>query len=383
MRKSEQILAREGDYIEPGLPSNPRPEVVPMPSSTCLVLLLLLLAHAAAAGQPATPLDLKTMEAAIQSGELKKIGSVLVAQHGQLRYEKYFEGEADTLRDTRSATKSVTSMLIGIALDQKLLSGVDARVFPFFADKMPVANPNPRKAKITIEDFLTMSSILECNDWNDFSRGNEERMYLVDDWVKFVLDLPVRGVSTLYPAPSTRPYGRSFSYCTGGPVTLGEILVRATKMPVQDFAQKNLFGPLGIDKVQWPLTATGVAMTGGGLRLTSRELLTLAELYAQDGTWNGRRIISEQWVKRSVEPHAQIDEHTDYGYLWWLKDFVSTSDGNSHRAYFMSGNGGNKIAVFPGLDLAVVITSTNYNTRGMHEQTEKILTDYVLPAIHP
>src|SRR6516162_10253063 len=127
MRKSEQILAREGDYIEPGLPSNPRPEVVPMPSSTCLVLLLLLLAHAAAAGQPATPLDLKTMEAAIQSGELKKIGSVLVAQHGQLRYEKYFEGEADTLRDTRSATKSVTSMLIGIALDQKLLSGVDAR----------------------------------------------------------------------------------------------------------------------------------------------------------------------------------------------------------------------------------------------------------------
>ena len=91
--------------------------------------------------------------------------------------------------------------------------------------------------------------------------------------------------------------------------------------------------------------------------------------------------MDEAWVKASTQPHAQIDDETEYGYLWWLKTFKS--GGKGYAAYFMSGNGGNKVAVFPGLDLDVVITSTNYNTRGMHEQTEKLLTDYILPAVGP
>ncbi len=117
-------------------------------------------------------LQLQDMEEAIQSGEYKKISSILVARDGKLLYEKYFDGsDAAVLRDTRSATKTVTGILIGIAIDRNSLSGVKAAILPFFPDKQPVRNPDPRKEKITIEDFLTMSSVLECEDWNSFSRA--------------------------------------------------------------------------------------------------------------------------------------------------------------------------------------------------------------------
>ena len=95
------------------------------------------------------------------------------------------------------------------------------------------------------------------------------------------------------------------------------------------------------------------------------------------GAGNGKSIVPESWVKSSIQPHVQIDEQTKYGYLWWLKDFKAGD--RSYPAYFMSGNGGNKVAVFPSLDMVAVITSTNYNTKGMHEQTERLLTDYILP----
>ena len=136
---------------------------------------------------------LARMEAAIASGEFKKIGSILVARHGKLVYEAYFDGTPSSLRDTRSATKSTTSMLTGIALDQHLLSGLDAKVVSYFPEKQPLANPDPRKDAMTIEDVITMSSLMECDDWNEFSRGNEERMYVIEDWVRFFLDLPIKG----------------------------------------------------------------------------------------------------------------------------------------------------------------------------------------------
>jgi CubicO group peptidase (beta-lactamase class C family) len=327
-----------------------------------------------------SPEPLKRLEATIQSGDLKKITSVLVARHGKLVYEAYFNGSgADALQETRSATKSITDMLIGIAIDKKVLSGVSAPILPFFPDKQPLENPDPRKAKITIEDFLTMSSLLECDDWNNFSRGNEERMYLIEDWVKFTLDLPIKGFAPWVTKPQDSPYGRSFSYCTAGASTLGAVLERATKMPVPDFARANLFGPLGIEKTDWKFSPLGTAQTGGGLGLRSRDLLKLAQLYLNGGTWNGKRIVSEAWVKTSTQPHVQIDDNTRYGYFWWLKDFKSGE--KSFPAFYMSGNGGNKVLAFPAQDMVVVITSTNYNARGMHEQTDKILTDFVLPAV--
>jgi CubicO group peptidase (beta-lactamase class C family) len=322
---------------------------------------------------------LSKMEEAVRAGEFKKIGSVLIARRGKLVYETYFDGTGtDALRDTRSATKTITGMLVGIAINQHLLGGPSTPVLSVL-DKRPTKNLDPRKDKITVEDFMTMSSMLECNDWNEFSQGNEERMYLTEDWVQFTLDLPIRSFPSWEPKPQDSPYGRSFSYCTAGPTTLGAVLEHVSHMKVEGFAKKNLFAPLGIEKASWKYSPVGLALTGGGLGLTSRDLLKLAQLYANGGEWAGKRAIAESWVKASIAPHTRIDEQTEYGYFWWLKSFKSGDQ--SYRAYFMSGNGGNKVAVFPDLDLVVTLTSTNYNTKGMHEQTERMLTDYILPAV--
>ncbi len=326
---------------------------------------------------------LAAMETAIRAGEFKKVTSVLVARHGRLVYEGYFGGaDATTALNTRSATKTVTGMLIGIAIDRGSLSGVDAPVLRFFPELQPVANPDPRKAKITIEDFLTMSSLLECDDWNSFSRGNEERMYLIEDWTRFTLDLPIKGFPPWATKPKDSPHGRSFSYCTAGVFTLGRVLERATKTRVEDYARTHLFGPLGIDKAEWPLSPLGLAQTGGGLGLTARSLARLAQLYGDGGVRDGRRLVSADWVKKSITPQVRIDDDTEYGYLWWLKSFPARDrPDRKFAAYFMSGNGGNKVAVFPDLDLVAVVTAANYNTLGMHTLTERILTEYVLAAV--
>jgi CubicO group peptidase (beta-lactamase class C family) len=323
---------------------------------------------------------LRSMEAAIRSGEFKKIGSVLIARHGKLAYEGYFDGDAATLRDTRSATKSITNVLIGIAIDEHKLSGVDAKVLALLPERArKLQNPDPRKSAITVEHFMTMSSPLECDDWNDASRGNEERMYVVEDWAQFILDLPIRGRMHLGEQAEILLYGRFFSYCTVGVFTLSEVLEKATGERTDRYAREKLFQPLDIKNVEWVYSPMNVPQTGGGLRLTSRDLLKLAQLYLDGGQWQGKRIVSEAWVQDSIRPHACIDEAAEYGYLWWLKSFKS--DERGYPAFFMSGNGGNKVVAFPALDMTVVITSTNYNTHGMHEQTEKILTDYVLTAV--
>ena len=162
----------------------------------------------------------------------------------------------------------------------------------------------------------------------------------------------------------TPPYGRYFSYCTGGVFTLSEVLQKATGARTDHYASEKLFQRLGITNVEWVYSPMNVPQTGGGLRLTSRDLLKVAQLYLNGGQWGDKRIVSEEWVRSST----------------WLKSFKSGQ--KSYPAFFMSGNGGNKVVAIPTLDMAVVITSTNYNTHGMHEQTEKILTDYVLAAVN-
>src|SRR5216684_50281 len=152
-----------------------------IPARWAVSLVVMLLSSVTANWPTASPAEggglsdarLRSLDAAIRSGEFKKIGSVLIARHGKLAYEGYFDGDAGTLRNTRSATKSITDVLIGIAIDEHKLSAVDAKILTLLPERArKIQNPDPRKAAITVEDFLTMSSPLECDDWNDASRGN-------------------------------------------------------------------------------------------------------------------------------------------------------------------------------------------------------------------
>ena len=124
---------------------------------------------------------------------------------------------------------------------------------------------------------------------------------------------------------------------------------------------------------------TGTAMTGGGLQLRSRDLLKIAQLYLNDGRWNGKAILSPDWVKKSVQPHANARKDTDYGYLWWLQTFGT--GGRSWPSWGMYGTGGNKVLVFPEVQMSIVITTTNYRVQGAGALTDKLLVDYILPAV--
>ncbi len=332
---------------------------------------------------------LETLTHELRAGAFTMFSSVLIARAGRLVYEVYpdalTEGSVDEraarahVRNTRSVTKTVTGMLAGIAIEQGYRSGVSTPVLSLFTDKLPLQSPDPRKSAITVEDLLTMSSLLECDDENPFSRGHEERMYVMEDWVQFTLDLPIKGFPSWTARPEDAPFGRSFSYCTAGVVTRGAALVRAVGRSLDAFARDTLFLPLAIERVEWQYTPTGQAMTGGGLSMTSRDLLKLGQLYLQNGVWNGRPVVPASWVSASTQPQAQVDDETAYGYLWWLRRF--TRGDQTCPSYLMQGNGGNKVAVFPTLDLVAVVTSARYNAPEMRTLSDRLLTDYILRAV--
>lgn len=236
-------------------------------------------------------------EAAIRSDEFTGVTSMLIARNGHIAYELYAGTNESQAINTRGVTKTITGMLIGVAIDRGLLPDVHARVVDFFPDKQPFQNPDPRKDAITVEDLLTMSSLLECDDYNSFSRGNEERMYLIEDYLGFALDLPIKGFPFSSKKPEDSPYGRSFSHCTVGVAVLGFVLEKAAGLSVPDFARRHLFTPLSIKTAEWQITPTGTAMTGGGLGLTGRDLLKLGQLYLTGGTWSGEEVVSLAWVE--------------------------------------------------------------------------------------
>jgi len=308
--------------------------------------------------------------ARIEAGEFEAVTSVVALAGDDVVCEAYFDGDATAPRNTRSATKTVLGMLVGIAIERSALAGVDVRI----SDLLPLRvelHPDRRKEQITVEDLLTMSSCLECDDWNAFSAGNEERMYLVEDWAQFALDLPIRGFPSWTRRPEESPYGRSFSYCTAGVVLLGVALEHALGESLDAFSRRALFEPLGIASAEWPRTPLGNTSAAGGLLLTSRDLLALGRLY-RDG---GRDVLARDWVDASTRPRAQIDDDTAYGYLWWLRSFGGRS------SFYMSGMGGNRVHVFPELDAVVVITTVNFRLPQAHQLADRLLTEALLPLL--
>lgn len=327
---------------------------------------------------------LVAMDATVRAGTFQKVTSVLIARHGRLVHETYFDdGGREARRNTRSTTKTVTAMLVGAAIAEGDIPNVDAPVMPFIASHGPFENPDPRKAAIRVEDLLTMSSLLECDDENQFSRGNEERMYLIEDWVKFAFDLPVRGFPAWVPKPADQPHGRAFSYCTAGSTTLGAVVQSASGEALDTFARRVLFAPLGIEGEEWQMSPTGLPQGGGGLGLRSRDLLALGQLLLNRGQWEGQQVLAEAFAVAMTTPQASVDpQRGDYGYLIWLPTY--TVNGQPHAAWAMAGTGGNKVVIVPDLEAVVVVTTENYNVRNPHGLADTLIAEHALASIsHP
>lgn len=348
------------------------------------LVLLSLGTCAAASAQAAASQDIDqrwdALGADVAAGKFQKIESVIVSRQGRVIYEHYFQGDRETRRNTRSATKTVTALLIGAAIDRQQIRDAQQPVMAWFANLRPFDNPDARKQRITIEDFLTMSSLLECDDENSFSRGNEERMYLVEDWVKFTLDLPIRGFAEWQTPPSKSPYGRAWAYCTAGVTTLGALLERATHKSLPDYAKVVLHDPLGIPGASWQKTPVGFYQAGGGTAYRSIDLMRLGQLLLDGGAHGGKQIISKRWITAMTSPHAHIDdERGDYGYLTWLPKY--RSNGRDFGAYAMNGTGGNKVVVFPELNAVVVVTTSNFRVHDAHALVDRMISDDILPQL--
>ncbi|MEO8670759.1 MAG: serine hydrolase [Tahibacter sp.] len=320
------------------------------------------------------------LEGHIADQTWKGITSVVVVDHGALVYEKYFNGGArDTLNDMRSATKSVTALLVGAAIERGLIASVQAKIYPYFPEKQPLQHADRRKDAFTLEDVLTMSSLWECDDDNQYSSGNEERMYVTEDWLQFVLDLPIKGFAPWMSKPTDTAYGRAFAYCTAGVFVAGALVERATHKHLDAFAAEVLETPLGITSAKWNRSPDGVVMGGGGTRYRSRDIAKIGAMVADGGRWHDKQILPKKWIDAALTPHAQARDDAEYGYLFWRFHFPL--DGKDQTVWAMSGNGGNYLFMLPERQLVAVVTSSAYNQRYAHPQSQELFRDFILKAL--
>ncbi len=266
-----------------------------------------------------------------------KIDSVLVARNGYIVLDAYsYPRDADDFHPIYSCSKSVTSALIGIAIDKGDIKGVHQPVLDFFPGRV-AENLDDDKKAMTLENLLTMSSGLECRDnWRYRWRGLEE-MKRSPDWVQFMLDLPM----------AERP-GTHFNYCNGATFLLSAILQQKTGMNTLAFAEKHLFEPLGISDFMWPANSQGITVGYSDLHIRPRDMAKIGFLYLNNGLWEDKQIISSRWIKESTRKHVSTKGLMDYGYQWWTL---------GSGAYTALGYGGQFIFVVPHKNIVAVFTS--------------------------
>jgi CubicO group peptidase (beta-lactamase class C family) len=297
------------------------------------------------------PQKLEAMLAEIKDRDVN-LHSFLIIRNGYLVSETYFGPyDQDTKHEMQSAGRSWTSALIGIAIDKGYIDTVDQRIVDFFPERT-FANMDPRKEAMTLEDVLTMRTGLE---WQELP-GAFEQMQKSPDWVQYILDRPM----------SEQP-GTRWNYCSICSHVLTAILNEATGMNPRDFAEENLFKPLGISEVVWIADPDGIPLGAGGFKLTPRDMAKLGYLYLRNGQWDGQKIVSSAWIEKSTQTYSVVNEHLGYAYHWLTVPEM--------KGYAASGGGGQIILVLPEYDLVIVTTA---NTE---ESIFELIDKYVLPAV--
>jgi CubicO group peptidase (beta-lactamase class C family) len=300
----------------------------------------------------------------------KNITSIVAIKDGKILIEQYFNGaDRNALHDARSVGKSFASTLLGIAIKDKFIKSETQTLKEFYNLKY-FQNYSTSKDSITLKSLLTMSSTFEGSDINSESPGNEENMYPTNNWVDFTLNLPI---------DKTKRIDKQWDYFTAGCIVLGDIIHKSVPNGLEKYADKKLFKPLNITKYIWQFTPQKVANTAGSLQLSSLDYAKFGQLYKNQGTWNGKQILTKDWVEKSLSHQMSISEDEFYGYLFWNKTYKL--NGKNYEVYYSSGNGGNKIFIFKDQPIVIVITSTAYNTPYGEKQVEKIMQEYLIAAI--
>ncbi|BAP33083.1 putative 6-aminohexanoate-dimer hydrolase [Chryseobacterium sp. StRB126] len=313
---------------------------------------------------------IRNLNKKIAEERFKNITGIVVIKNGKLLLEEYFNHSGrDSLQDTRSVGKSFSSALMGIAIKENHIKDEDQNLKTFYAIEQ-FKNYSPKKDSVTIKSLLTMSSGFDGNDEDSESPGNEENMYPTEDWVKFALDVPM----------TDNTIGKKWNYFTAGVVITGDILDKTVPKGLENYADKKLFQPLGITHYKWQFTPQNKPSLAGGLRMRALDFAKFGQLYKNNGVWNGKTVLDKIWIQKTFTNYFSGSlDFEGYGYLFWRK--VYKVGNQSFEAYQSSGNGGNKIIIFTHIPVVIVITATAYNKPYGHSQADKIVEQYLLPAI--
>jgi CubicO group peptidase (beta-lactamase class C family) len=293
-----------------------------------------------ASGPPDTqPFAAETIRAAAM--QMPRLHALLVTRHGTPIFEYYAKGHGPArLANVKSASKSLISALVGIAIDRGILKSVSQPIAPYFPEM--AKDPDPRKARITVEDLVTMRSGLASTSFDNYGAWVRSR-----NWVTYVLNQPLLNEP-----------GTTMEYSTGNTHLLSALLTRAAKRSTWAFLQETLGKPLGFTFSQWPRDPQGVYFGGNEMLLTPRQMAAFGELYLNRGRVGDRQIVPASWVDASCTPRGRSRFNPDqtYGYGWWMRDFAG------REGCFAWGYGGQYIMIFR--DPGVVVVTTSSSTVG-------------------